>query len=115
MATTNRERAEIVKSGTWLYGGTAEYEVWIVKQNFEYNYEEEFDAAERLNSDGEVFAVIYARNGAVVGQGPESMNLQDAVAAAESAISQGITWDNHRLQPLYDGRHYSLENRSEPS
>ena len=56
-----QERAEIVKSGRWLYGGSVEYEVWIVRQNFEYWYEEEYDDEERLNEDGEVFAVVYAR------------------------------------------------------
>jgi hypothetical protein len=34
--------AEIVKSGTWLYDGLVPADVWIVKQNFEYHYEEEY-------------------------------------------------------------------------
>jgi hypothetical protein len=107
------ERAEIVKSGTWLYATSVEYEVWIVKQNFEYNYESEFDDMEQLNEDGEVFAVLYARNGVVTGQGTEALNMQDAVSAAERAIPQGINWDDHRLQPLYGGRQYSLSCKSD--
>lgn len=34
-----QERAEIV---TWLYDGLIPSEVWIVKQNFEYHYEEDY-------------------------------------------------------------------------
>ena len=104
------ELAEIIKSGTWLYGESVEYEVWIVRQNFEYHYEPEFDSAERLNADDEAFAVVYARNGTVVGHGRESLSLNDAVSAAECAIPQGINWDDHRLQPLFGGRQYRLES-----
>jgi hypothetical protein len=105
-----KERAEIVKSGTWLYGGSISYEVWIVRQNFEYHYEEEFDESEHLNEDGELFAVVYARDGGVVGQGgAESLTLNEAITIAEHAIPQGIKWDDHRLQPLFGGRQYRLE------
>ena len=103
------ERAEIVKSGFWDYGEAVEYEVWIVKQNFEYHYEEGFDEAERLNSAGEVFAVIYAQEGQRIGSVEDFVTLNEAVTAAERAIPQGIRWDNHRLQPLFGGREYRLQ------
>ena len=46
-------RTEIVQSGIWLYAGEVLTEVWIVKQNFEYWYEAEYDdAPEKLNDDG---------------------------------------------------------------
>ena len=45
--------AEIVKSGTWLYDGQVPHEVWIVRQNFDYFYEEGFeDNPESLNEHG---------------------------------------------------------------
>ena len=94
------ERAEIVKSGSWLYGEAVEYEVWIVKQNFEYYYEEGFDEAEKLNSDGEVFGVIYAQGGQIVSSAHDFLTVGDAIAAAERAVPQGIKWDDHRIQPL---------------
>jgi hypothetical protein len=35
--------AEIAKSGTWLYDNEVEFELWIVRQNFDLNYEEGYD------------------------------------------------------------------------
>jgi hypothetical protein len=60
--------AEIVKSGTWVYDGLVPWlvpsDVWIVKQNFEYHYEEEYEGEpEKLNEDGECFSVVIAGNG----------------------------------------------------
>jgi hypothetical protein len=56
--------AEIVKSGTWLYDGLVPADVWIVKQNFEYHFEEEYSGEpEKLNEDSECFSVVIARNG----------------------------------------------------
>jgi len=85
--------------------------VWIVRQNFEYHYEEEFDVGtpERMNEEGEPFAVVYAHDGGVVGQGAESLTLNEAITIAEHAIPQGIKWDDNRLQPLFGGRQYRLE------
>jgi hypothetical protein len=103
-----QERAEIVKSGHWLYDGIIRREVWIVRQNFEYYYEEGFDDSERLNANGESFAVIYADDGSIIGGPSERLTLDDAIAAAEQAIPQGIDWDNHRLQTLFGGRRYLL-------
>jgi hypothetical protein len=55
--------AEIVKSGTWLYDGLVPADVWIVKQNFEYHFEEEYSGEpEKLNEDSECFSVVIARN-----------------------------------------------------
>jgi hypothetical protein len=108
-----KERAEIVKSGTWLYEGHVKYEVWIVRQNFEYHYDEGFDEKERLNADGESFSVLCLRDIKVIGGVQESLSLKEAVAAAERAVPQGINWDDHRLQPLFGGRKYRLEEYSE--
>ncbi len=35
--------AEIVKSGTWLYDSLVPHEVWIVRQNFDFYYEEGYE------------------------------------------------------------------------
>ena len=101
------ERAEIVKSGTWFYDGLPR-EVWVVRQNFEYYYEEDFDESERLNDAGESFVVLYAENGHIIGGVPEYLTLDEAISGAERAIQQGIIWDDHRIQPLYGGRKYLL-------
>ena len=106
------EGAEIVKSGKWLYGGTVEHEVWIVRQNFEYWHEEEYDASERLNDEGEVFAVLYARDGTVVGRGSEELNLEEAIKSAERAIAGGIQSTDHRMGLLFGGRAYRLSGEN---
>jgi hypothetical protein len=102
------EHAEIVKSGTWPYDGLIPSEVWIVRQNFEYHYEDGYsDEPERLNEDGECFSVVIARNGRKIGRGPEEMSLAEAISAAER-VTPGLVWDDHLLQELYGGRWHSL-------
>jgi hypothetical protein len=97
-------RTEIVKSGTWLYDGLVPTETWIVKQNFEFHYEEGFeDGPETLNEDGECFRVVTARNGTKIGSGEETLTLAEAVVAAEQT-APGIVWDDHLLVELYGGR-----------
>jgi hypothetical protein len=104
-----KEAAQIVKSGTWLYDGSVVHEVWVVKQNFDFYYDEGFeDAPENLNGDGEVFQVVVARDGKVMSVGLAFHSTEDAVAKANQIIPQGIEWDNHRLQPLFHGRRYRL-------
>jgi hypothetical protein len=90
-------RAEIVKSGVRLYAGSVPSEVWIVKQHFEYHFEEVEQEAEILNKGGGCFAVIIARDGREIGRGSEEMSLAEAVASAERLIP-GLTWDDHALQ-----------------
>jgi hypothetical protein len=103
------ETAQIVKFGTWLYDGQIVHEVWIVKQNFDFYYDEGFeDAPEDLNEDGEVFQVVVARDGKLKSVGLAFHSSEEAVAKAHQTIPQGIDWDNHRLQPLFHGRRYRL-------
>jgi len=102
------QRAEIIKSGRWTYAETREYEVWIVQQNFEYYYEG-WDDSERLNDQGESYVVLFADDGRLIGGPSEHSSLAEAIAHAETAVPQGIRWDNHRLQPLYGGREYRLD------
>ena len=39
------DAAQIVKSATWQYDGCVLHEVWIVKQNFDFYYDEVFEDA----------------------------------------------------------------------
>lgn len=108
---SNRElRAEIVQSGTWLYADQVPTDVWIVKQNFEYHYEEDFaDGPEELNSDGEAFQVVMARGRRMISLGPARLSLSEAISAAEEVIRTKINWTNHIQQKLFGGRWYSLD------
>ena len=103
-------RTEIVQSGTWLYAGEILTEVWIVKQNFEYWYEKDFDdSPEKLNDEGETFQVVFARSRQVISLGPARHSLPDAISTAEEVINTKINWTNHSNQKLFGGRRYSTE------
>ena len=105
-----KEAAEIVKSGTWLYDGTVPHEVWIIKQNFDYHYDQGYeDSPEELNSAGLVFQVVVARDGNVETVLPACDSMAKAISKAEKAIPQGIDWDDHRIQALFGGRQYNLK------
>lgn len=101
--------AEIVRSGEWLYDGAVPSEVWIVRQNFEFWFDEGFsDEPEQLNEDGELFQVVFARNGKMMSLGPDELSLGGAVASAEAVLNGKIDWTNHRNQNLFGGRRYSI-------
>jgi hypothetical protein len=77
--------AQIVKSGTWHYDESIPHEVWIVKQNFDFYYDERFeDAPENLNENGEVFQVVFAKDGRVRSVGLAFHSIDEATARAES-------------------------------
>jgi phosphodiesterase/alkaline phosphatase D-like protein len=96
------EKAYIVKSGTWLYDKAIPTEVWIVKQNFDYYYEEGFeDESEKLNENGEVFQILIARDGEVLTVARAFLSLEEAVRKACAIIPETIQWDDHRMQPLF--------------
>jgi len=102
--------AEIVQSGTWLYDGQVLTDVWIVRQNFEYQYEPEYsDREEDLNEDGEAYQVVFGRSGYVMSVGPAGFTLPDAVKLAEELVSTRIDWTNHILQRLHNGSRYLLK------
>jgi hypothetical protein len=106
------EKAEIVKSGTWLYDKQIPYEVWIVKQNFDYFYEEGFeDEPERLNENGGLFQGLLAADGRrhLLGS---AFTLEETVAKTEATLQHRVEWDDHRIQPLFDGRRYELSRDS---
>ena len=103
------DTALIVKSGTWQYDGSVPHEIWIVKQNFDFYYDEGFeDEPEDLNENGEVFQVVVAKDGKVMSVGLAFHSIEEATGKANSLIPQGIEWDDHRIQPLFGGRMYRL-------
>ena len=106
------ERAEIVKSGTWLYDERVPHGVWIVRQNFDFHWDEGFeDEPERLNQDGELFQVLITHETRIrTVVFPACFTLDEAVALAEKTIHHRITWDDHRIQKLYAGRRYELSS-----
>jgi hypothetical protein len=103
------DTAQIVKSGIWEYDECVPHEVWVVKQNFAFHYDEGYeDAPEELNENGELFQVVVAKEGSVLSVGLAFPSAEEAIAKAHNMIPQGITWDDHRIQPLFGGRKYRL-------
>ena len=103
--------AEIVKSGTWLYDNQVPHEVWIVRQNFDYYYEDGYeDGPEQLNPDGELFHIVFAFNGTVRTVVPATLSLSAAISDAEARlVTHQLRWTNNRLQSLFPP-YYSLSN-----
>jgi hypothetical protein len=103
-------QTEIVQSGTWLYADEVPTEVWIVKQNFAFYYEPDFDEEpEQLNQDGEAFQVVIARARHKLSLGPARLSMTEAISAAEEVIPAKINWTNHLNQKLFGGCRYSVD------
>jgi len=104
--------AEIVKSGTWLYDNQVPHEIWIVRQNFDFYYEEGYeDSPEELDEDGEVFHEVFAHNGTVRSVVLAKMSLAEAISDAESRLANHqLIWNDHRLQKLFAPYYSILED-----
>jgi hypothetical protein len=108
--------AAIVKSGTWLYDNQVPHEVWIVRQNFDYYYEEGYeDDPEQLNQDGELFHIVFAFNEIVRTVVPAKLSLADAISDAEERlVAHQLDWTNHRLQKVFPPYYSLSEDTSGP-
>jgi hypothetical protein len=49
-----------------------------------------------------------AKDGKVLSVGLGFHSIEKAIEKAHTLIPQGITWDDHRIQPLFGGRRYRL-------
>jgi hypothetical protein len=101
-------KAKIIKSGTWLYDGISPHEVWIVEQNFNYYDDEGYQDTPGLGSEEIVYQVLVAHKGNVQSVSLISRSADEAIRIAEEKCPN-MVWDNHRLQPLFHGRYYKLE------
>jgi hypothetical protein len=83
------DTGQIAKSGTWQYDGCVLHEVWIVKQNFDFYYDDGFDdAPEDLNEDGELFQVVVAKDGKVLSVGLGFHTIEKAIEGYHLGRSQ---------------------------
>jgi hypothetical protein len=94
MIGSNKRYSITVASGSWLYDSAIPHEVLIVRQNFDSFWDEGFeDEPQKLNSDGEVFHVLFCRDGVVQSTSLALMSLGDAIRLAESKVASPIHWD----------------------
>lgn len=84
-----------VKHGTWLYGGTVQFDVWIVTQNYidDPGATEEEKALYPYRDGDSIFFAAYGQNDAWTGISHWFRTKEEAVARAEQTITGKITWD----------------------
>jgi hypothetical protein len=89
---------QLLKHGTWLYGGTVKADVWIVRQNyFEgpiITDEEPDPTYPPRDADGCFYFPEWRIPRAGAGSGGEVFgSIEAAVKQAERIIEGGIVWD----------------------
>ncbi len=86
---------QIVKHGTWLYGDSLSYDVWILKQNYvdDPGANEKERALTLFNEGGYLFYAAYGRNQRWTGISKHFGTKAEAIAEAERTIQGGINWD----------------------
>lgn len=92
---------EIVASGSWLSGGSAESPVWIVRADFDFWYEVaaadgDLEPGEKpeLNDEGASYYVVFGppRDGKFWPDGGGHRSVEEAQQAAEAKVPTAIRW-----------------------
>ncbi len=93
-----KHRQKVVKSGRWLYDGQVEKFVLIIKQNWDYYYDEGYDTdLPELNEAGDAYYLVYDepnKQGRYHPQSRTCLSLQEAITLAEETIVGDICWLN---------------------
>jgi hypothetical protein len=90
---------QIIKHGTWLYGGATKSDVWIVRQNYFEGPEVTDDLRgdpeyPPHDADGCFYFPEYRIPGAGMGSGGEVVgSAEEAIFLAEKILKNGISWD----------------------
>jgi hypothetical protein len=89
---------QVLRHGTWLYGGVTKSDVWIVRQNYfegpKFTDEEPTPGYPPTDSEGCFYLPQYRIPGAGAGGGGEVFSsIEDAIRRAE-AIVGAIAWDD---------------------
>ena len=91
-----KRQQKVIKSGTWLYDGQVEKFVLIIKQNWDYYYDEGYDTdPPDLNEAGDAYYLVYDspdEQGSFYTQSKTCLSLQEAIRLAEETIVGDICW-----------------------
>lgn len=91
-----KHRQQVIKSGTWLYDGQVEKAILIIRQNWDYYYEEGYDSdPPDLNEAGEAYYLAYDgpdEQGRYRPQSKTCLSPEEAIRLAEKTIVGGIRW-----------------------
>jgi hypothetical protein len=95
-------RVEVVRIGTWLYDGTVPTPVRILRQNWDYYYEKDFDEEPpSLNAEGCAFYVAYGEPWVssdgwnrvdYPSRSRTCLSAEEAVELATATLGQSIVW-----------------------
>jgi hypothetical protein len=85
---------QIIKSGRWRSGERAGF-VWIIRQDWDYYYEEFYDEPPDVNEEGFAFYVLFGtRDDIAECQSRSKTCLSEAEAVTEAEASfEAIDWD----------------------
>jgi hypothetical protein len=89
---------QILIHGTWLYGGTAESDVWIIRQNYFDGPEIIDDLVDPAYPPRDATGCFYFPEWRIPGAGAGGGggvfgSAEEAIQQAERIIKSGITWD----------------------
>jgi hypothetical protein len=106
----------VMKTGTWLYDGQVEKPVRIIRQTWDYHYEEGYDDEPPcLNDEGYAFYAVYGEpwppepgreewGSRWFSRSHGCLSLEEAVALAERTITSPIVWG--RVPEIEDPEDY---------
>ena len=90
-----KKEYDIVKKGKWLYNSSVYKSIFIIKQNWDFFYEEGYDDdAPDLNENGEAFYVIMGAYHDIkyANRSQTCLSLEEAMKLAKDKILSNIEW-----------------------
>lgn len=82
---------EIIKRGEYIYAGEVTHSLHILKQNWDYYFEEEYDDGEPdLDENGFAYYAIYNS----ISRSRTCISEKEAIELAESTIQGEVVWFN---------------------
>ena len=94
----NKKIRQVLRHGSWLYGGTTKSDVWIVRQNYFEGpkiTDEEIDPSyPPSDAEGCFYFPEYCIPGAGAGSGGNVFGtIDEAIDKAEKILGSSVTWD----------------------
>jgi len=91
-----RRKQEVIRRGVWLYDGSVETPVFVIKQNWDYYFEDGYsDGKPDLNDDGEAYYLSYSapQDGEFHRASSRTcLSENEAIRLAEETLTGGVRW-----------------------
>lgn len=89
----NSGRVEVLRRGSWKYGETTAY-VWIIRQDWDFYFEEFYEGGPDVDSDGWASYAIYSVGNdrlTATSRSRTCLSRQEAFAVAETVLPE-VEW-----------------------